>query len=98
MTNKVSLTSQWRCHQIRAKAFATHTGSLINFGEFAVLVYYEFMKHTLNYDRIDLVFDQYLKKCLKEETRSGRGEGSQYLFEVGQLLLLHQIDHTRTWV
>ena len=50
------------------------------------------MKHTLNYDRIDLVFDQYLKKCLKEETRSGRGEGSQYLFEVGQLLLLHQID------
>ena len=26
---------------IRAKAFATHTGSLTNFGEFAVLVYYE---------------------------------------------------------
>ena len=56
------------------------------------------MKHTLNYDRIDLIFDQYLKKCLREETRSGRGEGSQYLFEIGQLLLLHQIDNTRTWV
>ena len=26
---------------IKAKPFATHTGSLTNFGEFAVLVYYE---------------------------------------------------------
>ena len=66
---------------IRAKAFATHTGSLTNFGEFAVLVYYEVMKHACNYDRIDLVFDRYFEKSLKEGTRSGRGEGSQYLFE-----------------
>ena len=58
---------------IRAKAFATHTGVLINLvGEFSALVYYEFMKHALNYDRMDLVF---------EGTRSGMGEGSQYLFE-----------------
>ena len=39
------------------------------------------MKYGTNYDRIDLVFDRYSKKSLKEGTRSGRGEGSQYLFE-----------------
>ena len=33
---------------IRVKAFATHAGSLTNFGEFAVLVYYEVTKHTSN--------------------------------------------------
>ena len=49
---------------IRAKAFATHTGSLINFGKFAILVYYEVVKHVLNYDRIDLAFDQCFKKSL----------------------------------
>ena len=42
---------------IKAKAFATHTGSLTNFGEFAVLVYHEVMKHTSNCDRIDFVFE-----------------------------------------
>ena len=66
---------------IRAKTFATHTGSLTNFGEFAVLIYYEVMKHASKYDMIDLVFDRYFEKSLKEGTRSGRGEGSQYLFE-----------------
>ena len=86
---------------IRAKVFVTRTGSLINFGEFAILVYDEVMKHALNYDRLDLVFDQYFKKSLKERTRSGREESSQYLsqylFELGQLLLQHQTNHTRTW-
>ena len=62
---------------IRAKGFATHTGSPISLEEFAVLVY----KHGLNYDRIDLVFDQYFEKSLKERTRSGSEEGPQYLFE-----------------
>ena len=66
---------------IRAKAFATHTGSLTNFGEFAILIYYEVMRHASNYDRIDLVFNQYFEKNLKKGTRSGREEGSQYLFE-----------------
>ena len=42
---------------IRAKAFAIQTGSLINFEEFAVPVYYQVMKHALNYDKKDLVFD-----------------------------------------
>ena len=42
---------------IRAKAFTTHTGSLISLEEFAVLVYYQVMKHALNYDRTDLDFD-----------------------------------------
>ena len=46
---------------IRAKAFATHTGGLISFDEFAVLVYYEVVKHALN-DLKDLAFDQYFKK------------------------------------
>ena len=75
------------CHRsgnvtlIRAKTFAAHTGSLTNFGEFAVLVYYEVMKHASNYDRIDLVLDRCFEKSLKEETISGRGEGSQYLLE-----------------
>ena len=44
---------------IRAKAFATHIGSLTNLGEFAVLVYYEVMKLASNYDGIELVFDRY---------------------------------------
>ena len=66
---------------ITAKAFAIHTCSLTNFGEFAVLVFYEVMKHASNYDRIDLIFDQYFEKSLKEGTRSGRGESSWYLFE-----------------
>ena len=39
------------------------------------------MRHASNYDRIDLVFDQYFEENLKEGTRSGREEGSQYLFE-----------------
>ena len=65
----------------RTKVFPAHTGSLTNFGEFAVLVYYEVMKLASNYDRADLIFDQYFKKSLKEGTRSGRGEGSQYLLK-----------------
>ena len=59
---------------IKAKAFATHTGSLANFGEFSLLVYYEVMKYGTNYDRIDLVFDGYFEKSLKEGTRSRRGK------------------------
>ena len=32
---------------------------------------------------MDFVFDQFFGKNVKEGTRSGRGEGSQYLFEGG---------------
>ena len=39
------------------------------------------MKYGTNYDRIDLVFDRYFEKSLKEGTRSWRGESSHYLFE-----------------
>ena len=39
------------------------------------------MKHLSKYDKIDLFFDQYFEKSLKERTRSSRGEGSQYLLE-----------------
>ena len=49
--------------------------------EFSLLVYYEVMKHETNYDRIDLAFDRYFEKSLKEGTRSLREEGSQYLLE-----------------
>ena len=42
---------------IRAKALETHAGSRISFEEFAVLVDYQVMKHALNYDKIDFVFD-----------------------------------------
>ena len=42
---------------IRAKAFATHTGSLTNFVEIAVLVYYQVIKQASNYHRIELVFE-----------------------------------------
>ena len=66
---------------VRAKAFATHTGRLVNFGEFSLLVYYEVMKLASNYDRIDMVFDRYFERSLKQGTRAGRGQGSQYLFE-----------------
>ena len=66
---------------IRAEASATHADSLTNFGEFAVLVYYEVVKLASHYHRIDLVFDPYFEKILKEGTRSGREKGSQYLFE-----------------
>ena len=40
-----------------------------------------FMKHESNYDRIDLVFDRYFEKNLKEGTISDRGEGSQYFLQ-----------------
>ena len=66
---------------IKVKTFATHTGSLASFGDISLLVYYKVMKYGTNYDRIDLVFDRYFEKSLKEGTRSRRGEGSQYLFE-----------------
>ena len=66
---------------IRAEAFAAHADSLTNFGEFAVLVYYEVVKLASHYHRIDMVFDPYFEKILKEGTRSGREKGSQYLFE-----------------
>ena len=66
---------------IKAKVFATHTGSLVNFGEFSLLVYCEVMKYGTNYDRTDLFFDQYFEESHKKETRSRRGEASQYLFE-----------------
>ena len=39
------------------------------------------MKLGANYQRIGCVFDRYFEKSLKECTRSGRGEGSQYPFE-----------------
>ena len=39
------------------------------------------MKLGANYQRIDCVFDRYFEKRLKEGTRSGRGEDSQYPFE-----------------
>ena len=39
------------------------------------------MKHESNYDRIDLVFDRYFEKNLKEGTISDRGEGSQYFLQ-----------------
>ena len=39
------------------------------------------MKHASNYDRINLIFDRYFEKSLKEGTRSDRGEGSQYLLQ-----------------
>ena len=45
------------------------------------------MKHASNYDRINLVFDQYFEKSLKERTRSDRGEGSQNYYK-GILLRL----------
>ena len=41
----------------RTKVFPAHTGSLTNLGEFAVLVYYEVMKLTPSYYRIDLAFE-----------------------------------------
>ena len=66
---------------IRAKAFVIHTASLTNFDEFAILVYCEVTNHASNYDRIYLVFVRFFEKSLKEGTRSGEGEGSQYLFE-----------------
>ena len=66
---------------IKTKAFATHNDRLTNFVEFFLLVYYEVKKYGTNYDRIDLVFDRYFEKSVKEGTRSRRGEGSQYLFE-----------------
>ena len=65
----------------RAKAFTIHIGSLTNFDEFTSLVYYEVMRYASDCDRIDLVFDQYFQKSLKEERRPVRGQGLQYLFE-----------------
>ena len=66
---------------VKSKAFATDTSNLADFSEFSLLIYYEVMRLASNYDRIDLVFDRYFERSLKEGTRTGRGEGSNYLFE-----------------
>ena len=49
------------------------------------------MKHLSKYDKIDLFFDQYFEKSLKERTRSGRGEGSQYLLEGDSTEIPHKM-------
>ena len=64
---------------IKAKAFATDDVSPTNFDEFAV--YYEVMKNSSNYEKIDLVFNIQFERSLKEGARSGRGEGSQNFFK-----------------
>ena len=61
---------------IKAKVFATHDGISTDFGEFAVLVYYEVIKNASKYDKIDLFFNIYFEKSLKEGARFGRGEDS----------------------
>ena len=66
---------------VKAKAFATNDGISTDFGEFAVLVYYEIMKNASKYDKIDLFFNIYFQKSLKEGARFGRGEDSQNLFK-----------------
>ena len=66
---------------IRAKAFSSQSSSLANFGEFSLLIYYEVMRLAAQYKRIDLVFDRYFDRSLKEATRAGRGEGSKYSFK-----------------
>ena len=48
---------------IKAKPFATHTGSLTNFGEFAVLVYYEVSRKGQDLVE-DKVHSTYLKEIL----------------------------------
>ena len=50
----------------RTKVFPAHTGSLTSFGEFAVLVYYEVMKLTPSYYRIDLVSEWFLRKVSRK--------------------------------
>ena len=45
------------------------------------------MRHVLNYDRIDLVYDRQFEKSLKEGKRSDRKEGSQYLFKVDSTVI-----------
>ena len=64
---------------IRAKAFSSSGAEC--FSDFAVLLYYEVMKLASSHERIDVVFDRYFDKSLKEGTRKNRGAGSRFVFE-----------------
>ncbi len=66
---------------IKAKAYSTETYNLANFGEFSLAMYFDVMKHSIGYKRIDLVFDRYFEGSLKEATRIERGQGPRYSFE-----------------
>ena len=46
---------------IKAKAYSIETCNLANFGEFSLAMYFDVIKHSVNYKRIDLVFDRYFE-------------------------------------
>ena len=63
-------------HIIHAKSFA----DIETFGDFALAVYFTLERLGEDYDRWDLVFDQYKNNSLKAATRKQRGSGSLYKF------------------
>ena len=53
------------------------------FHDFALILYNYIMDIAKDFERVDIVCDQYFDNSLKEGTRSGRGQGSLKLFEDG---------------
>ena len=52
-----------------------------SFSDFALILYRQVIKLARGYQRIDIVFDQYFERSLKNSTRETRGVGSRYIFD-----------------
>ena len=66
-------------HVTRAKC-ASVTSDADCFSDLAVVTFYHVKGLTSNFDRVDLVFDQYFEQSLKEDMRKGQGMGLSFVF------------------
>ena len=70
---------------IRAKC-ASIISDVCCFSDLAVVIFYQVQSLGSGYGRMDLVFDRYFEKSLKEDTRKNRGIGSRFVFTEDTIL------------
>ena len=76
---------------IRAKCLSL-SSSLSTMSDLAVLLYYHVQSICFGATRIDLVFDRYFEKSLKEDMRLSRGIGSRVIFNANSPIPLKMDD------
>ena len=54
--------------------------------DIAVLLYFHIMSICSNFSRIDLIFDRYFERSVKEDMRISRGKGSRFFFNEDSLI------------
>ena len=70
---------------IRAKC-ASISSDVCCFSDLAVVIFYQVQSLGSGYGRMDLVFDRYFEKNLKEDMRKNRGIGSRFVFTEDTIL------------